>query len=59
MADNQGPLLDAIITALLVLALLSFFLRCYVRIRINKSFGIDDYVATAAMVRTMLFCGFL
>ena len=37
---------------LLFLALVTTSLRCYVRIRIVKVFGLDDWLMVLAMVRT-------
>jgi hypothetical protein len=48
--DNRGGQLAAINIAALVLALTVTALRCFVRIRLLKAFGADDWLMAAAAV---------
>ncbi|KAL7941093.1 hypothetical protein V8C42DRAFT_335763 [Trichoderma barbatum] len=58
MADveTRGPQLLAVILVLLVFAFTAILLRCYVRIRLVKAFGVDDYLMVFAMISFILFC---
>lgn len=47
---NRGHELRAVDIAFLVAAVIAYGLRCYVRIRLIKSFGRDDYLMAAATV---------
>lgn len=48
---NQGWAVLAICWAFIACALVSTMLRVYVRLRITRNLGLDDYVAVVAMVR--------
>lgn len=48
--ENRGPQLLAVILTLLVFAFTATLLRCYVRIKLVKAFGLDDYLMVAALV---------
>jgi hypothetical protein len=50
MAENRGPQLAAVMAVLLGLAWISMILRGYVRLRMLRSFGLDDWLAVAALV---------
>ncbi|KAL7802365.1 hypothetical protein V8C44DRAFT_353411 [Trichoderma aethiopicum] len=54
--ENRGPQLLAVILTLLVFAFTATLLRCYVRIKLVKAFGLDDYLMVAALVSFILFC---
>ena len=47
---TRGPELLAVDIAFLITATIAYFLRCYVRTRMIKSFGRDDYLMGIAMV---------
>lgn len=49
---DQGWAVLAICWAFIACALVSTMLRVWVRLRITRNLGSDDYVAVAAMVRT-------
>lgn len=49
---NQGWAVLAICWAFITCALVSTMLRVWVRLRITRNLGLDDYVAVVAMVRT-------
>jgi hypothetical protein len=49
-SDNRGGQLAAVNIAALVLALTVTALRCFVRIRLLKAFGADDWLMAAAAV---------
>ncbi|PNH44913.1 hypothetical protein VD0004_g2861 [Verticillium dahliae] len=53
--ENRGPTLQAVAVSLLVAAIISILLRCYVRIFLIKNFGVDDYFMVVAMVFFALF----
>ncbi|OCK77317.1 hypothetical protein K432DRAFT_249536, partial [Lepidopterella palustris CBS 459.81] len=45
----RGPQVVAVMATLLVLSWITILLRCYVRTQISKSFGLDDWLAVAAL----------
>lgn len=47
---NRGPELYTVDISFLVAAVIAYGLRCYVRTRMIKSFGRDDYLMAAATV---------
>jgi hypothetical protein len=49
---NRGPELQAVGYVLLILAFITLTLRCYVRVFLVKSFGLDDWAMLVAMVRS-------
>ncbi|KAH6885293.1 hypothetical protein B0T10DRAFT_92447 [Thelonectria olida] len=53
--ENRGPELQAVCYTLVVTAWISVVLRCYVRIRIVKNFGLDDWFMLAALTSFTLF----
>lgn len=46
--DDRGPPLKCVTITLLALAVISFSMRAYVRTRMTKSFGLDDWFMTGA-----------
>lgn len=48
---GRGPELLATVGLFVALSTIAIGLRCYTRIFIVKSFGLDDYTAFAAWVR--------
>lgn len=48
--DNRGPPLQRVCYAMVVIALVSALLRFYVRLRIVKSFGADDWFMLGGLV---------
>lgn len=49
-ADSRATPLAAVNIAAVTLAAIITALRCFVRIRLLKAFGLDDYLMVAAMV---------
>ena len=49
--DSRGLLIASIGILFLVLTWVAVSLRCYVRIFMIKSFGLDDWLSVAALVR--------
>ncbi len=49
--DSRAVQLAAVNIAALVLALIATGLRCFVRIRLLRAFGTDDWLMVAAAVR--------
>lgn len=49
--ESRATPLAAVNIAAVTLAAIITALRCFVRIRLLKAFGIDDYLMVAAMVR--------
>jgi hypothetical protein len=49
---NLGPLLIGINSTAVVLAGITCLLRCYVRLVLIKTFGLDDWLIVTSMVRT-------
>lgn len=52
--ENRGTSLAIIAGVFCGLAFVAVSLRCYVRIRLVKAFGLDDYFMVAAEVRHVL-----
>ncbi|TVY13502.1 hypothetical protein LARI1_G008800 [Lachnellula arida] len=55
MQERAKELLAVTIT-LLVLALVTVSLRCFVRIKLVKAFGLDDYLMVASMLVFIAYC---
>ncbi|CAH0040409.1 unnamed protein product [Clonostachys rhizophaga] len=53
--DNRGPPLQVVCYVFGVLALVATLLRCYVRVFLVKSFGVDDYFMVLALVLFIAF----
>lgn len=53
---TRGPELLAVDIAFLCTAIIAYSLRCYVRIRMVKAFGKDDYLMGAATVSCIPNC---
>ncbi|RFU76640.1 integral membrane [Trichoderma arundinaceum] len=53
--ENRGPQLQAACYLLLCFAVVSMLLRCYVRIFMIKSFGLDDSFMLFALITFILF----
>ncbi|PTD01952.1 hypothetical protein FCULG_00010398, partial [Fusarium culmorum] len=53
---NRGPELQAVCYTLLVSSVIAVALRIYVRTRMVKNFGLDDWTMCAALVTFLLFC---
>lgn len=49
-SNNRGPQLLAVNFLFLFMAVIATALRCYTRIFIVKSFGVDDYLMVVATV---------
>lgn len=54
MVENKGPEIAEVAIIFIVLCWVSTLLRCYVRIYIVEHFGLDDYLALASLVRTVI-----
>jgi hypothetical protein len=52
--DDHGQLIAAVGILFLVLTWVAVTSRCYVRIFMIKSFGLDDWLSVAALVRLAL-----
>lgn len=52
MSTRAAQLLG-VVTSFLVLAVGTVALRCYVRLRIKRSFGLDDGLAVGALVNCL------
>ena len=48
--ENRGPQVLGVDSAALILAFIATVLRVYVRLRLVKAFGLDDWLMLAAMV---------
>lgn len=48
---NRGPELAAVLILFLIITWLIVALRCHVRVRMLKSFGLDDWFMVASLVR--------
>ncbi|KAM0343927.1 hypothetical protein ACHAPU_007981 [Fusarium lateritium] len=53
---NRGPELQAVCYTLLVSSVLALGMRVYVRVRLVKSFGFDDWCMCCALITFLLFC---
>lgn len=51
---GRGPQVDGVAGLFLVLTSIAIFLRCYCRILVVKSFGLDDWFAVVAWVCFLL-----
>ncbi|KAK2597811.1 hypothetical protein N8I77_012573 [Diaporthe amygdali] len=54
-SENRGPTLQGVAIALVTMAVISFSLRAYVRARMVKAFGVDDWFMSAATITFVLF----
>jgi hypothetical protein len=54
--ENRGPALLGINIAALSLAVVATVLRCYVRLRLVRAFGLDDWLMLCAMVTFTVYC---
>jgi hypothetical protein len=52
--QNRGPQLTGTCGALLALGIVAVSVRCYVRLTMTKSFGYDDWLIVATLVRPLL-----
>jgi hypothetical protein len=57
-SDNRALPLAAVNIAALVIAMIVTALRCFVRIRLLKAFGADDWLMLAAAVCFAFYCSF-
>ncbi|KAK4172565.1 hypothetical protein QBC36DRAFT_73059 [Triangularia setosa] len=55
---DRGPQLLVIDAVALGLALVATLLRCYVRIRLVRAFGVDDWLMASAMATFAAYCSF-
>ncbi|WZH41754.1 Integral membrane protein PTH11 [Fusarium acuminatum] len=53
---NRGPELQAVCYTLLIASVIALGLRVYVRLRLVKNFGFDDWCMCCALVTFFLFC---
>ncbi|KXJ91806.1 hypothetical protein Micbo1qcDRAFT_194837 [Microdochium bolleyi] len=56
--ENRGPQLIGVNTLFLTLAVIATILRCYVRIRMVKAFGLDDWLMVAAAISFIIYISF-
>ncbi|KAF2807253.1 uncharacterized protein BDZ99DRAFT_447576 [Mytilinidion resinicola] len=59
MAETRGPQLTAVMVVFLSLAWLTMMLRTYVRVRMLRSFGLDDWLAAVALVLFTVYSTFV
>ncbi|KAK6208181.1 hypothetical protein LQW54_007089 [Pestalotiopsis sp. IQ-011] len=57
LGDDRGPEMFDVTLTLLVVSTITVAMRCYVRIRILKSFRIEDWMALATMLSFGFYCG--
>lgn len=50
---NRGPELLAVNIAFVITAVFACALRCFVRVRMVKAFGLDDWLMVLATVRLL------
>src|ERR1700721_513669 len=57
--QDRGPQLAGTCASLLSLAIVAVSVRCYVRLALTKSFGYDDWLIVATLVRPSMldYCG--
>lgn len=53
--ENRGPVLSAVSIFLVTMAVISFTLRAYVRARMVRAFGVDDWFMLLATIMFILF----
>lgn len=53
--ENRGPVLSAVAIFLVTMATVSFTLRAYVRARMVRAFGVDDWFMLLATIMFILF----
>lgn len=51
--QDRGPELAGTCASLLALAIVAVSVRCYVRLTLTKSFGYDDWLILATLVRPL------
>lgn len=56
--ENRGPELTAVCATFTTMAVIAVALRCYVRLRIIRNFGLDDWAMVGALV-SVFFCPLL
>jgi spore maturation protein SpmB len=49
---NRGPELLGVNVAFIATAITAYLLRCFVRVKMVKAFGFDDWLMGLALVRT-------
>lgn len=57
MHDNKGPKILSVLWILTALTTLIVAARIYIRLRILKNFGVDDYLIVVSMVMGLAYCG--
>lgn len=55
--DDKGPRILAVLWTLTGLTALIVIARMFIRLRLLKNFGIDDYLIAVAMVMSFAYCG--
>ncbi|KAJ5221642.1 uncharacterized protein N7469_010529 [Penicillium citrinum] len=55
--DDKGPKILAVIWTLTTLTLLMVTARIFIRLKMLKNFGIDDYLIVVSMVLSLAYCG--
>lgn len=53
--ENRGPELTAVCATFVTTTVIAVALRCYVRLRIVRNFGIDDWVMVGALVSVSFY----
>ncbi|TVY81540.1 hypothetical protein LSUE1_G001882 [Lachnellula suecica] len=57
--ENRGPQVEAVAILFLILSWVFVGLRCYVRGKMTKNFGMDDWLAVCALILFTLYCTFV
>lgn len=57
MNDDKGPKILSVLWVLTALTTVMVVARIYIRLRMLKSFGVDDYLIVASMVMGLAYCG--
>ncbi|KAH8654834.1 hypothetical protein BGZ61DRAFT_434895 [Ilyonectria robusta] len=56
--ENRGPELTAVCATFTTMAVIAVALRCYVRLRIIRNFGLDDWAMVGALVSFLILIAF-
>lgn len=57
MNDNKGPRILSVLWVLTALTTLMVIARIFIRLRMLKNFGVDDYLIVVSMVMSLAYCG--
>lgn len=57
LSDDKGPKVLAVVWTLTSLTLLMVVARVFIRLKMLKNFGFDDYLIVVAMALGLAYCG--